>query len=124
MKLMLFCSFIFSSIWLFSQEKAQPYLVHAESAGFSKINRLDQINPMYFDLYRSKSVDNTVIVRIEGQEIGITLLSANQLKSIGQPYNEALVEKGAIMSGEAANYPRTFIWNVGEANKVEDLTTY
>lgn len=124
MKLLLFYSFIFSSVWIFSQDQVKPYQLHPENLGFTKQIRLDGIDPTYFDLYRSKEVDNTVIVRIDGEEARIILLSASKLKSMGQAYNEALVEKGAMMSGAAANNPRTFIWSLVEGSKIEDLTTY
>ena len=124
MKLTLFNAFIFFSFWLFSQQDIKPYEVLSRTQGFTYESRLDGVDPMYFDLYRSKTVDNTVIVTADGQQIRILLLSADKMKSMGRKYNDGLVEKGAVMSGAAANQPRTFMWNVDEGNRVEDLTAY
>ena len=124
MKLTLFFVCMLSAVCLFAQEEIKPYQVLSKSAGFTNQDKLDKIDPMYFDLYRSKELDNTVIISVDGQEVRILLLSASKLKAKGQRYNEGLVEKGAVMSGAAANHPRTFTWSLGEGNKVEDLTSY
>jgi hypothetical protein len=115
---------MFSSFCLFAQEETKPYEVLAKSTDFTGEYLLDNIDPMYFDLYRSQDVDNTIIVTVDGQEMQILLLSANKMRAQGRRYNEGLVEKGAVMSGAAANQPRTFTWNVQEGSKVEDLTNY
>ncbi len=124
MKLTLLMSCMISAFVLFGQQEIKPYQLLAKSPDFSKQERLDAIAPMFFDLYRSKTVDNTVIVDVDGQEVTIVLLSAEKLKNLGQPYDAGLVEKGALISGEKANQPRTFVWRVGEGSAIEDLTSY
>jgi hypothetical protein len=124
MKITLLCLFLLCLTNLYSQETIKPYQVISKSPDFAVQNKLDQVDPMYFDLYRSKEVDNTVIVQVDGQEISVLLLSAKKLREMGQRYDEGLVEKGAIMSGVKANQPRTFVWKIEGGSQIQDLTTY
>jgi len=116
-----FIAFLFCTQILSAQNK--PYVLRTEFA--QEIDdKLNLIDPQWFDLYRSESVDNEVIVTTNNQQITIVLYAASKMRAMNLAFNEGLVKKGAIMSGEFANSPRTFKWNIDESNKVSDITTY
>ncbi len=123
-KIILLVSFVLSTSLYFSQNGLnKPYLVKTSNSTIQE-SKIDAIDSQMFDLYRSKTVDNEITVIVNGQSMVITLLSANKMKELGYAFNEDLVNKGAMMSGDKANSPRLFTWKLEENNSVTDLTNY
>lgn len=123
-KIILLVSFVLSTSLYFSQNGLnKPYLVKTSNSTIQE-SKIDAIDNQMFDLYRSKTVDNEITVIVNGQSMVITLLSANKMKELGYAFNEDLVNKGAMMSGDKANSPRSFTWKLEENNSVTDLTNY
>lgn len=76
------------------------------------------------DLYRSKTVDNTITVWKEDKFLVIVLESAQTLDQKGISYDKGLVEKGARMSGEKALVARSFSMKIEGEKKLQDITSY
>lgn len=123
-KIFLLVSFVISTSLYFSQNNLnKPYAIKTANEAIQE-SKIEGIDTQMFDLYRSKTVDNEVTVIVNGQTMIITLFSANKMKELGISFNEDLVNKGAMMSGEKANSPRFFTWKIEENNSVTDLTNY
>lgn len=121
-KNILFIAFLLCGSLLYAQNS--QYVVKTEQASPELKNKLNLVDPQWFDLYRSEAVDNEVIFTVNNESITIVLYAASKMRSMNLAFNEGLVKKGAIMSGEYANQSRTFKWKVDESNKVSDITTY
>ncbi len=120
-KVILFFGFTLTMNFTFSQLNTKLYSVKKSPESF-EVSKIENIDPFMIDLYRSQSVDNEVVLDVDGESVTIILTSADKLKQQGVQFDEGLVKKGAMMSGNAANTPRTFIWKLEENKKIKDLT--
>lgn len=113
----------FTLMYAYSQDLSGNYVVlsNPESVLVSNIEKID---PMIFDLYRSPSVDNEVQIKLDGKIVKILLLSAQKLNEMGIPYDKGVVQKGALISGDAVNQPRKFVWEIDAKNQFTDITAY
>lgn len=121
-KIILISSFSFLLNLSFGQEKNAPYIIKEKNQSFN-LSKLEKLDVQMIDLYRSQSVDNDVTIIVDGQQIVVTLLSADKMKAQGIVFDEGLVKKGAMMSGDAAKFPRKFTWKI-ENNTINDITVY
>lgn len=117
-----FIAFLLGGSLVYAQNS--QYVVKTEQASPELKNKLSLVDQQWFDLYRSEAVDNEVVFTVDNESITIVLYSASKMRSMNLAFNEGLVKKGAIMSGDKANSPRRFNWSIDNSNQVKDLTNY
>jgi len=114
---------IFSCYYSIAQVNSQSIKVVDKTVDFD-LSVLDQIDFSMIDLYRSKTVDNTITIWKDDKYVLIVLESSATLDSKGISYEKGLVEKGAIMSGEKALISRSFTMKVENDKNLVDTTVY
>ena len=120
----LFC-FMFVVVCVNAQLTPKSYNVISKDESIDMFEIEGVMHRMMVDLYRSQWVDNELTIEMsDGKSVKMILVSANQLSKEGVRFDDGLVRKGAMMSGEAAKESRKFIWKLDEKNEIKEMKEY
>jgi archaellum component FlaG (FlaF/FlaG flagellin family) len=100
-----------------AQISKNSYQVSQKTPNFDQMTFDHVTNMNMLDLYRSEKADNRITVIIDGEQLVITLLSAQKCRKQGISFDEGLVEKGKLM-GTKPDVSENFNFEIDEELKL------